>query len=204
MAVWVLIGLPAYLRPSENMRLRRKDLVAPASGVTRHWALLVAPEEVGVPTKLNTMDDSILLDSEWLPWAAPALSALKEGDPDSLVWDFDYPELITELRAAASTLGLPRVVAYQLRHSGPSVDRIRGSRTQEECRKRGRWQSHRSLVRYEKHARLAQEWNAYSEEQRHHFLMCEEQLEDVVLGRRRPPTPAVTRGTALEPTPRPK
>ena len=204
MAVWVLLGLSAYLRPSENMRLRRKDLVPPASGVTRSWALLVAPEEVGVPTKVNTVDDSVLLDSPWLMWLTPALRALREGDLNLPLWDFEYPSLTRELKVVSEYLGLPPVVPYQLRHSGPSLDRIRGDRTQEECRKRGRWQSHGSLVRYEKHARLAQEWNAYAEQQREHFLMCEERLEAVVLGMRPAPTPAAALGTAQKCTRAPR
>ena len=48
---------------------------------------------------------------------------------------------------------------------------------------RGRWRSHRSLLRYEKAGRLGLTIKQYSSEQIAHFEACEAQLEDVCLGR---------------------
>ena len=50
------------------------------------------------------------------------------------------------------------LVPYQARHSGPSIDRARGARSQEEVRKRGGWLSRQSMARYEKSGRLAATW----------------------------------------------
>jgi len=71
-----------------------------------------------------------------------------------------------------------------MRHSGPSIDRARQRRTLEECRKRGRWASWRSLVRYEKGARLSHFWNRLPEQVRTKLSYCEDHLADLMLGNR--------------------
>ena len=52
--VMVLMQLLTYLRPGELLDLHTKDLIQSLEsihGSFRHWALVVRPQEVGVPTK---------------------------------------------------------------------------------------------------------------------------------------------------------
>ena len=39
-AIWTLVGFGGYLRPSDNMRLRRQDLVAPVGSLSNKWCLV--------------------------------------------------------------------------------------------------------------------------------------------------------------------
>ena len=87
-------------------------------------------------------------------------------------------------------LGLAELVPYMLRHSGVTHDILNRLRPLEEAQKRGRWQSRKSMNRYEKHTRMAGTMSQFSREKRAYFDMCEKQLEAVILGRKAPPAPA--------------
>ena len=50
MALFLLVALSSYARPSELLRAKVCSLVRPANGITRTWSLLLAPEEEGLPT----------------------------------------------------------------------------------------------------------------------------------------------------------
>ena len=192
MAVMTLVMVSAYLRPGEAMGLRRSSLVPPARQISATWSLLICPEEKPQRTKTGASDDSIALDTPWLAWLDPVLKALRGAGDSSSIWPFSYPEYLHKFKEAQVRLGLSGIVPYQARHSGPSIDRACKARTQEEVRKRGRWQSHRSLVRYEKHARLGAVHHSLSPLQQQHFSECERLIEAVVLGRS-PPVVAAAR-----------
>lgn len=184
MALYTLLLVSAYLRPSEGMALRRADFLPPTVGATGTWSILIAPSEIGATTKTGDSDDSILLDSRWLEWASPAWRLLCEGVPGSCVWSFTYPAYLKEFKLIRDRLKIPDLVPYAARHSGPSVDRALGVRSQEEVRKRGRWKQHRSMTRYEKAARLAATARSYTPSISAFMDVCEAQLADVVLGLR--------------------
>ena len=44
---------------------------------------------------------------------------------------------------------------YQTRHSGSSIDRVRGFRTLQEVQRRGQWKAFSSVTRYDKSSRQA-------------------------------------------------
>ena len=79
-----------------------------------------------------------------------------------------------------------KVVPYQMRHSGASIDMARRWRRLADVQKRGQWKTTRSVARYEKHARLAATWATLSSAQQNVFLVCEAQLADIILGRASP------------------
>ena len=81
------------------------------------------------------------------------------------------------------------VTPYNMRHSGPSIDRSQNLRPLLEVQKRGRWKSHKSVARYEKSARLAANFNQLPTKTQRHCLHVETLLGDVMLGRTRPPVP---------------
>ena len=66
------------------------------------------------------------------------------------------------MREAAGALGCARLVPtpHGLRHGGASHDRAHGTRTLLEIQARGKWRSFSSVVRYEKHARISQQFEA--------------------------------------------
>ena len=81
----------------------------PSTSGNRCWTMVIRPSERPERTKTGSSDDSIALDSSGLP----NLSGPQE-------------------------LALVDVVPYQLRHSGASIDRARGHRSQDEVQKRGK------------------------------------------------------------------
>ncbi|CAE8724300.1 unnamed protein product [Polarella glacialis] len=182
MAIFNLVQVSTYARPGELIRLTRSSLVPPTPGVTKFWALLLSPEEGVERSKTGTADDSILLDSPWLQWLAPAFQFMKQGPADENLWGFNYPQYVKQFKASCQELQI-HVVPYQARHRGPSIDRARVLRSQEEVQKRGRWISHKSLVRYEKAARLASTFNQFDLWQQTLFRLCEDHIEAIVLGR---------------------
>ena len=124
----------------------------------------------------------MLLDSSYTQFLGPLLSQLAAGeDQNEAVWSFSYPEYLAVFKKATKDLGL-QVVPYETRHSGPSIDRSKGWRPAAEVKKRGAWASHKSVVRYEKAARLAATWNKLSLEVRTTCQMAEKYLREIFLG----------------------
>ena len=181
MAIYVLVALSAYLRPTEGLSLRRGDMVPPAPGVTKHWSIIICAEETGKLTKLGASDDSVILDSEWCLALQPAFESLTAGDRKAPLWDFVYADLLKELRLIGQTLCLPELLPYQLRHSGASIERTSGVRTQADIMKRGRWRTMTSLARYERASRLAHTLLALPPHVQAYAAACEARLADIAL-----------------------
>ena len=155
MALFLLVSLSSYARPSELIRLQVYSLVRPSPGVTSSWTLLMSPEERPDRTKTGEFDTSIALDSPYMiPWSHTLFGYLKQTHPSNPLWDFDYNQYCRDFQKAVASLGLD-LTPYLTRHSGPSIDRSRGYRSQLEVQKRGQWKSQSSVMRYEKAARLA-------------------------------------------------
>lgn len=123
MGVWVLVGLGGYLRPSSNMKLRKGCLVPPHRAMCDHWGLLLNPSEFHKVSKTRTSDDSIIWDFQELLWMRRVFPVLRRGDEAERVWTFDYPTVAREISRCAMMLGCA-FVPYQLRHSGPSWERL--------------------------------------------------------------------------------
>ena len=173
MAIFLLLGLSSYARPSELLRCTVACLVAPSKRVTDHWSLVLNPEESGTPSKVGEYDDSVLLDSAWLkPWAPRLFRTLVQGAGNRPLWDFEYSDFLSYFNQAAARLQLP-VTPYQWRHSGPSIDISRRLRTLTEVQKRGRWKSQKSVTRYEKSGRLAMNFNGLPLKVQQHCLEAE-------------------------------
>jgi len=164
-------------------------LVQPTSQVTEHWSLLLNPEEYQTKSKTGEFDDSILLDSRFLkPWASVLYRELKQQPDHQLLWDFSYQSYYQAFTQAAKKLQID-ATPYNMRHSGPSIDRSKNIRPLLEVQKRGRWKSHKSVARYEKSARLAATFNQLPIQVQRHCLHVETLLGDVMLGRTKPPAP---------------
>ena len=61
----------------------------------------MAAEELKAPTKTGSLDDSVMLDDPKMFWAEPYWEALKMGDPNAKLWDFDYNFMRRELLLVA-------------------------------------------------------------------------------------------------------
>ncbi|CAK0901058.1 unnamed protein product, partial [Prorocentrum cordatum] len=92
MAVFTLIAVSVYARPSSLLLLKPACLVPPAPGVCEFWTLRLFPEEEDLRDKTGLGDVSLELDSPWIRFLDPVLRQMKkEGHPECL-WNFTYPE----------------------------------------------------------------------------------------------------------------
>ena len=184
-AVFVLVALSSYSRPSELLRCTVYSLVPPLRNTLNEWSLLLSPEQEGHPSKTGEYDTSLTLDS---PWGPVVFQASKKQHASTPLWDFNYGEFVKEFKLVAEALHL-ELSPYQMRHSGPSIDRARNLRSQLEVQRRGTWKSPKSVLRYEKSARLAAGFLELPQRLRVHCQLCEERLGDAILGRWTPPAP---------------
>ena len=181
MAVYLMWMVVTYMRPSEPLTIRKADLMKPVDGVNKYWSLLLFPEHRRARSKVMASNDSIELYAPWAPWMTRVCEALADGDPESLVFPIAYNEFLKVLRTAADLLGLA-VVAYQARHSGPSIDAARHLRTRAEIKTRGRWSADKSVIRYERPARLSQSLLELSQSKQEFCRRAEELLPRLILG----------------------
>ena len=147
------------------------------------------PQERATPDKVGEFDLSVRLDSSWLRWIGPVLSEMQRLDPEKTVWEFDYPELLREMKACCRALQLRPVTPYQARHSGASIDRASGERTQAEVQRRGGWRQLKNMARYEKSARLGQRAHVHGPKLEAYGDQCLRELEPASVWGRAVPLP---------------
>ena len=172
----LLILVDCYLRPNELLQIRPEDLLAP-QGARGTWSIILFPQHRPARSKTGTADDTVMLDSPRLRWLSSLLPSLKACGR-SRVWPWTYVEFFNMFVAVAKKLDL-KLVPYQGRHSGASLDALAKSRTLQDIQKRGRWASHKSVIRYEKTGRIQEAWRHHSARQQEHFLRCEQAVEVV-------------------------
>ena len=112
--------------------------------------------------------------------------ALSEGSGTDPVLPWSYHDFLVEFRRAVRAVGLPPIVPYQMRHSGPAIDLSRGLRTRLDVKHRGRWQSESSVNRYAQKARLGVFYAKLRAETKHYLTATEQHIGSIVLGRMRP------------------
>ncbi len=92
-----------------------------------------------------------------------------------------------------SHLGLEAIHPYVLRHSGPSGDYLRHCRSLMDIQRKGRWSVESLVRRYTKAARRMSQMSTLTSDMISHFHRCEQEIGEVLLGKRRP---LVLRGAA--------
>ena len=124
----------AYLRPGELATLRVRNLVEPirpgSTGATGRFSLVIREEQSGIPSKTNTFDDSVILDRPDLLWMDRLWRALKTGRPEhALLIPVSQNDLAHDIKNIFEELGCSKlaIVAYSLRHGGPSWDFMKKS-----------------------------------------------------------------------------
>ena len=187
MCVYLLLSLTTYCRPGELMGLRRRGLIKPTPGVCRSWSILLFPNERVERSKTSLSDVCVALDSKWAQCLTPLWPLLAKGDPDSLVFTFEYPAFMRAFQSCVKELGIEdNIIPYQTRHSGPSIDVSRGLRCTDEVQRRGQWKHVKSTIRYEKGARLGESWARLHPRLQVVCELCETHLADIVLRRPHP------------------
>ncbi len=123
-------------------------------------------------------------------WLGPLLQQFRSSlPPDTLLVDIEAHDYNNAFRTAAQRLGLPRIgqaVPYQLRHAGASDDMVSGRWRLAEVKLRGRWSSDRSVARYAKGGRIADQISRLAPNLARHAAVCHERLGEI-LALRSPP-----------------
>ena len=188
-AAWMtLLNFVFYCRPSELLRLRCRDLVAPPRGgpaALRKWSLLLNPIEGGVPSKTAVFDESLLHDSVEFAWVNQVLEVIKSRrGPDDPIVGLTYAQWCGQFQQAVNALplsALAPISLYQLRHGGASHEILGGGRDTTGVKKRGRWQSDASLHRYVKAGRLNEQLQRLDVPVQEAAAECAERLSSVIL-----------------------
>ena len=159
-AAAIALGYVAYLRPGELATLRVRNLVAPnrpgTKGATGRFFTCYSrgrkwhPKQnshfrrLGDPRQTGPVVDGSAL-------ACPDCGASR-----SRLIPMDENEIARELKTIFEDLGCSKlgVVAYSLRHGGPSWDFVKKFHNLDEIQQRGRWRSPTSVLRYQKSSKL--------------------------------------------------
>lgn len=152
-AAALLLQLDSYARPSEIVNLKRVDVIKPVSRVCSFWGLIFGNSCAGDRTKAGLQDDTVLLNSLDRDYAASVLSwVLKSSSENRLFPSLTLSAYEEAFRKARKQVGLAQflLTPHCVRHSGPSIDFLRRSRTAEEIMARGRWNTLKSIQRYQK------------------------------------------------------
>ncbi|CAE7599810.1 kidins220 [Symbiodinium sp. CCMP2592] len=126
----ILIMFSAYLRPGEALCIRSADLVRPTRSV-RHFTINLQPADRWESSKTGLSDETIVLDSPLIPHLGRLLGQLANRRAGLPLFTLDYRMLRFHWQQALVRIGRRHnhAVLYQLRHSGPSHDRLHNLRT---------------------------------------------------------------------------
>ena len=181
-AAAIALSFVAYLRPGELATLRVRNLVAPdrpgTKGATGRFSLVIREEERGIPSKTHTFDHSVILDRPdllwmdrfWQLWGVQVAPRLIPMDQNEIAREVKtiFEELV------CSKLG---VVAYGLRHGGPSWDFMDKFRNLDEIQQQVRWRSPTSVLRYQKALKPLSAMQLVEPRQAEFGRYCEDNLE---------------------------
>jgi hypothetical protein len=167
-AVALSLQLDGYFRPSEVAELKVRQVMPPAQGAGSayaKWGIVLAPQDMGATTKTGQTDDSVLIGDVSRQWLHDVLKLqiLAKTKNEKLFPHLCLRSYEAHLARASKNLALPVYVSpHVVRHSGASNDRFHQRRTLLQIQKRGRWQSSKSMIRYEKEALLLAAWGRFS------------------------------------------
>ena len=183
MAVYLLWMLTTYNRPSEPLSVQRRDINGPMAQVSPDWTVLLWPAERDARSKTLGSDDSLSLSTRIIPWFTDLVKALADGPQNDPIFKFSYAEFTKEFVRARRKLRIRKLVPYQCRHSGASIDLCNNFRSLAEVKGRGRWASEKSMMRYNRAAKLAQSMKGFDRQQLGFFAAAEKQLEGLFFGK---------------------
>eukprot|EP00435_Cladocopium_sp_Y103_P009768 s2772_g2.t1 len=157
-ATAALIQYDLYLRPSEILQLKGRDIVKPVANVSQHWGVLIGNSDFEEVSKTGTTDDIVVANSAHRTWCNDLVRhvAFRFLDQDVCLFGITlnhYEKLFREFTKAYK-LTPQCFTPHTIRHSGPSFDALHEHRALGEIQARGRWASATSVQRYRKPGRL--------------------------------------------------
>ncbi|CAK0801113.1 unnamed protein product, partial [Prorocentrum cordatum] len=127
--------LKTYAAYISAVGLREQDLFLP-SGSCTDYGFNLHPSARGEYSKTSMSDESLLLDSVEVPWLGPLLARARSGDPQAPLFRLTAAQLGVLRRQSLERAEVPtRCVPYQLRHGGPSHDRLKRYRSMGEIKR---------------------------------------------------------------------
>ena len=156
------LQLDCYLRPSEAVSLKKNQIFPPQPTAgpqyRSRWSLCLAPQELGVTTKTGHFDDTLTIGTPNRLWVKDVVAALfRRTDTGQRFWpDLTLARYEQAFKHGCAALKITNLnlTPHVVRHTGPSADRLFNRMSLDQCQKRGRWASPKSVNRYEKHARI--------------------------------------------------
>ncbi|CAE7893669.1 hypothetical protein AK812_SmicGene22743 [Symbiodinium microadriaticum] len=194
--LFLLLAFALYLRPSEGLRLRKRDVIKPVQkrGTSSHWQFVLNPLEEGVPSKTQEFDETLQLDLKYHRGLGEAihrclgLDKLSSNQKIFQLESKDINDFMMLARVQLNLQPLGHLHLYRLRHGGASYDYNNHFRDLASVQQRGRWKSHNSVRRYQKGGRLAQLFAALSPETRRLATKAATGLQGTLLSLRCWPT----------------
>ena len=149
------------------------------------------------------------LEALWCPLLSKAIVHYIGKKRSGPMWDFSYPQFARAFASAVRLLRIQKLIPYQWRHSGASIDRepvavpavagqaasssslatdssghphAKAPRTLDAVQRRGFWKSPKSVARYEKSGRLTVSWSKHTDNQRAFFIRCRDEAENILMG----------------------
>jgi hypothetical protein len=114
--------VPAFLRPTQQGE--------------QSYALNLFPVENHQSSKTGTQDETVPLGQPYVRFLEPEWERLAQQAPQRKVLEIDYDTLLEQFHMVSLLLGI-KIRPSQGRHSGASVDRALGVKTDVEVLKHG-------------------------------------------------------------------
>ena len=97
-------------------------------------------------------NQSVIIERGWV--ARLFLELARKRSPNSPIFSVSRETVARRVKRACDLLGIDCPVLHRLRHTGPANDTLRGTKSLEQIRRRGRWASLKSVERYSKTAHI--------------------------------------------------
>ena len=103
-------------------------------------------------TSTTSSNQSVIIDRPWV--ARMFLELARKRPPNAPIISVSRETVARTVKKACDLLGIECPVLHKLRHTGPANDTLRGSKSLEQIRRRGRWASLKSVELYSKTAHI--------------------------------------------------
>lgn len=164
-----------------SIGIQAADVIKPNKS-SRSVVVNLHPSKRAESSKVGLADESIAMDSQELPFLGHLLLRLAKAKSQTSLFGLEYHTMRSIWEQTLIKIGLPlqQCVMYQLRHAGPSHDRLNNYRTSLEVKLRGRWSADSSVQRYEKHALINAEFQALPRKIQKECVEAQKSLKNVV------------------------
>ena len=103
-------------------------------------------------TSITHSNQSVIVDRPWV--GRMFIELAQKRPPNAPIFSVSRETVARNVKKACDLLGIETPVLHKLRHTGPANDTLRGTRSLEQVRRRGRWASLKSVERYSKTAHI--------------------------------------------------